>query len=658
MYRWFVLPLATLLACAPAVQQTAPAAPAPEAQSATVTTGSHSAPEIIPPPEFRQAVERGTRTATGEPGPAYWQNFTDYQLDLRVDTEEPRVEGTAIIRYHNNSPHTLPGLVLDLTQNFHAPGGMRLETVEITGGMELQRITVNGQEIQTGALATDMSGYQTDGTKLIILLPEPLSGGASIELGIDWSVAIPAQGAGGRMGHNAGNLIHLAYFYPQMAVFDDVIGWSPDHFLGTAEFYSGFGNYEVTVEAPAGWLVAGTGRLINAEEVLAPAVLERLALAEQSDTVVHVVTSAQLDEVTRASSGTQRWTFRADSIRDVAYSLTRESVWDAARTPIGDRDGDGTVDYARVDAIYRNTAPLWTELTGYAQHALSFLSEYTGMPYPWPHMTSVEGAGIIGGGMEFPMITLMGDYTAAGADALYSVTAHEFAHMWVPMQVATDERRYAWVDEGMTNFAENQSREDFSPGIEAQEGDRGPYLNIARAEQEGEIMRRSDYHYPGNSYVIATYYKPSTLLATLRSLLGEETFLEAYRTFLQRWRYKHPYPWDLWNTFEDVSGQDLSWFWKSWYYTTGVLDQAVESVAAGPQGTRIVISSPGDIPMPTRLSIELDDGSTLEREISVEQWFGGVRENVLEVPGTVTRVEIDPQGLFPDVDRQNNVWTR
>lgn len=658
MLRWFVVPLVLLGACAPAAPRSTPAPEAPAAPVAATTEPEARRPQIIPPPDFRQAIAAGTRTETGEPGPAYWQNEADYTMSLRVEPEQPRVEGSVTIRYTNNSPHSLPGLVLDLTQNFHAPGGMRLEPVEITGGVDLGRVAVDGTEIAEAAAATGMAAYQVQGTKLLIRPNGPVAAGATVEIAVDWSFIVPEQGAGGRMGHSRGNVVHLAYFYPRIAVFDDVAGWSMDQFLGTAEFYHGFGDYDVTVEAPAGWLVTGTGELTNRAEVLAPAVLERLELAERSDTVVRIVGFEDAARATRATSGTQQWRFRADRIRDVAYSLTRESAWDAARTPVGDRDGDGMTDHARVDALYRSSAPLWSEVARYSQHVIEYLSGYTGIPYPWPHMTAVEGAGIIGGGMEFPMITLMGDYNAAGPDALYNVTAHELAHMWVPMIVSTNERRYAWMDEGTTNFNENQSRENFTPEATPELADRASYLNVARAEAEGEITRRSDYHYTSNAYAVATYFKPSALLTTLRGLLGEEAFMRAYRTFLERWSYRHPYPWDLWNTFEDVTGEDLSWFWHHWYHETAVLDQAVESVVAGENGTEIVIRAIGEAPMPSRLSITLADGGTLQREIPVEEWLTGARTRSVRVEGEVVRVEIDSENAFPDVDRDNNVWTR
>ena len=619
MTRWFVVPLFLLAACAPTAGPSVPT-PAADVPATAARPGSDAGERrslVVPPPEFRQAIADGTRTATGEPGPNYWQNDAAYRMTLRVDPETPRLEGSVVIEYRNRSPHSLPGLVLDLTQNLHASGGMRLEPVEITGGVELGRVAVDGNDLSEAAVATGMAAYQVQGTKLLIRPPTPVPAGGSVEIAIDWSLLVPAQGAGGRMGHSRGNLVHLAYFYPHMAVFDDVDGWHMDQFLGNAEFYHGFADYDVTIEAPAGWLVFGTGELTNRAEVLAPEVLSRLEMAEQSDSVIRVVDFPDAARATRASDGTQSWNFRAERIRDVAFSLTRESAWDAARTPVGDRNGDGLVDHARVDALYRTSAPLWSEVAAYSQHAIRFLSEYTGIPYPWPHMTAVEGAGIIGGGMEFPMITLMGDYNAAGADALYNVTAHELAHMWVPMIVSNNERRFAWIDEGTTNFNENQARADLTPTATPELADRTSYLNVARAEAEGEIARRSDYHYTTNAYVVATYFKPSVLLTTLRGLLGEESFASAYHAFLQRWSYRHPYPWDLWNTFEDVTGQDLEWFWHHWYHGTGVLDQAVESVMAREDGTEIVIRAIGEAPMERAASITLVCGMIPARAITV-----------------------------------------
>jgi hypothetical protein len=460
------------------------------------------------------------------------------------------------------------------------------------------------------------------------------------------------------MGHGE-DLFFLAYWYPHMAVYDDVIGWHPDPFVGTTEFYHDFAAYDLTVDVPQGWVVMGTGELMNADSVLAPSVLQRYRRALETDSVVAVLRNADFPNATRTStSGRLRWHFVADSVRDAAFSVTRSSNWDATRTNVGDRNGDGRADFARINAFWRERAPRWSEVARYAAHSISFFSRFLAQPYPWPHMTAVEAGEIIGGGMEFPMITLIGDYNASTDSALYYVTAHELGHMWFPMLASSDERRYTWMDEGTTTFNENMARTDFFPGRNHHLDDQQTYLQIAGTDDEGEIMRRAAYHYSPPAYGIASYQKPASVLVALRAVIGEEVFNRALREYLQRWKYRHPYPWDMWHTFENVSGRDLDWFWRSWYHETWTLDQAVSRVTPGPQQTDIVIGDVGRIPMPAHVTITYADGRTEQRTIPVEHWLAGHREATITVIGDVTRVELDPAMAFPDVDRQNNVWRR
>ncbi|HJU87611.1 MAG TPA: M1 family metallopeptidase, partial [Gemmatimonadota bacterium] len=554
--------------------------PAVEDPSAPVAVPALERPIPYPldvPSGYRAAIERGTRSADGVPGPRYWQQWADYEVAVQLDTEERRLDGTTRIAYRNNSPDTLDALVVQLIQNLHAPGAARSGEEEVTGGFELARVAVGGTEIHALGDDDEGPGYEVSSTRLFLRPPTPVPPGGSIELAFDFAFAIPQQGASGRMGYSGEELFHLAYFYPQMAVYDDVEGWDTDRFTGQAEFYADFGRYDVTIDAPAGWLVEGTGALVNPAETLAPDVRARLDAAAASDSVQRVLSSADFDgRVTAAGRGGRlAWHFVADSVHDVAYSVTRHTNWDVTRTPVGDLDGDGAVDHARIGAIWRDSAPRWAQAARYAAHSIAYLSEFTDLSYPWPHMTAIEGGGIIGGGMEFPMMTLIGDYNERGDTALYAVTAHELAHMWVPMMVANNERRYAWMDEGTTTFHENQAKKDFYPGFDWDLPEQESYVDVALAELEGSLMTFSDYHVPGPAYGIASYDKPGTILAALRAMLGEEVFMRAYHAYFDRWAFKHPYPWDFFATFEDVSGRDLDWFWRSWYHETWLLDQAI-----------------------------------------------------------------------------------
>jgi len=653
-----------------------PGAEAPAPESAAPDGGSTVSPAtlarpipypVIPPGGYSRAVAQETRTPDGAPGPEYWTQWVDYDIDARVDTEARTLTGSETIEYHNNSPSRLPLLLLNLNQNYHAEGVERVRPTMVTGGVDIERVVYNGAELGPTS-SQQQPGWIIQGTLMLIVLPEPVAPGATVELALDWSFPIPQSGASARMGYSGNELFYLAYWYPQMAVYDDVVGWHLEPFRGNAEFYSDFGSYDVTIDAPADYLVMSTGTLQNPDAVLAPDVIERMRRAAHSDTVVHVVTHEGAANATAAGqNGRLRWEFSADSVRDVAFGLMQHYAWDAARTPVGDRDGDGETDYARVDAFWRQYAANYVDAWRYAQHSIDFLSRFTGLSYPWPHMSVVEGGGIIGGGMEFPMMTLIGDYNQRGADALYYVVAHELGHMWIPMTLSSNERRYAWLDEGTTTFNENNARAKFFPDAESPFiAEQNSYLNVARAGAEGPIMRWSDFHRPGPAYGVASYSKPGSVLHALRGVLGDAVFMEAYHEFYRRWAFKHPYPWDLFRTFESVTGQDLEWFWRAWYYESTqdgkwYLDQAVADVQRLESGeTRITVADLGWVPMPVRLRITREDGSESTEIIPVDRWLSGADRASLTLPAgpAVTRVVIDPDRYFPDMDRSNNDWER
>lgn len=616
------------------------------------------------PDYFLYAMELGTRSADGQPGEYYWQNEASYDLYAELDPDNHIIHGSAYVTYQNNSPDNLDVIVVELAQNLHKAGTPKMDITEITGGLNLIKVAANGAELNTITMAQrwtqGASGYINEGTQLYIFPDAELISGKSMDLEFEWSFIIPEEGASGRMGRSRDNLYFIAYWYPHIAVYDDVNGWFYDPFLGNAEFYHGFANYSLTVKAPREWLVMGTGEFLNPQETLSERTHERYIGAGESDETYLISDFDELGDATLDSDdGMLTWRFKSEKVRDVAFSATLESRWEGARTPVGDLNGDGEIEYTRINTYYRESAPLWQSQTEYAQHSITFLSDYMQTPYPWPHMSSVEGADIIGGGMEFPMMTIIGDYNTAGATRLYGVTAHELAHMWFPMIVSTNERRYTWIDEGYTSFHTNEANIDYFGANRFDQTDVfGQYLQIAGSDFEGEIMRWSDYHYPGPAYGIASYPKPASVLYALRGVIGEEMFMKAHLELINRWQYKHPYPWDIFNTIEDVTGKDLSWFWRSWLYETWVLDQSIEGVSINDHKTVINIRDIGNIPMPVNLRLTYEDGTIIDDKIPVTHWLNGFRTYKYVAPdrGTLIKVEIDADRLFPDVDRSNNVW--
>jgi hypothetical protein len=618
---------------------------------------------VVPPPFFRAALERGTRSPDGSPGPNYWQVYSDYDIDARLDPASGLLSGTETVRFHNRSPVILPTLGLFLHQNLHAEGVARSRPTEITGGIRLERVKAQGEDLLP-AQSPATPGYVENGGVMSIRLPEAVPAGGTVELEIEWSFMVPQNG-GGRMGHSDREMYFLAYWFPKIAVFDDLRGWDAEPYRG-AEFYEGYGDYRVTLTVPDGWTLMATGDLQNAEEVYTSQTRARMAAALQADTMVQIATREDLDNgrVTEFSrSGALTYRFAAENVRDFTWTTSNVQLWTGTSSLVPDRDGDGADDRVAIHSFWRDyRAPLWSEQALYAKHSIEYESRFTGFSYPWPHMTSVEGVDIIGGGMEFPMFTLMGGYEGRGAFNLYSVTAHELAHMWVPMIVGSNEKRHAWMDEGSTSFLENQTEPDYWPDLENQDSaDMEAYLQVARAELEQSMMRHHDYYEPGPAGGTASYQKPATLLVTLRNLLGEEVFMRGYQSFIREWSFKHPAPWDFFNTFERVSGQDLDWFWNSWYYETWALDQGVESVRQEGNETVITVADFGFAPMPARVRITTREGRVLDREVPVTHWLSGEVSAEIRIPGSagdVTRVEIDPDQGFPDKNRSNNVWQR
>lgn len=245
--------------------------------------------------------------------------------------------------------------------------------------------------------------------------------------------------------------------------------------------------------------------------------------------------------------------------------------------------------------------------------------------------------------------------------SLYSVTVHEFAHMWFPMQVGSDERRYAWQDEGLTRFNQAQGMRDFFKGLDREAQSRQNYFAIARTDDERPLMVWGDlYPYGTAAYGIASYDKMATNLRSLRALLGEDLFMQAYREYGRRWVNRHPTPQDFFNTFENVAGRDLDWFWRAWWYETSTLDQGFGGVTTEGDRLRVTIENRGRAPMPVFLVVTRTDGTTSRITVPVEVWLSDARQTTvtLEGAGTVRRMEIDPEQSFPDIDRRNNVWAR
>lgn len=628
---------------------------------------------VFEPPQFASATANGTRTSSGEPGAAYWQNYANYTLSATIDPADTTLTGEGTISYQNNSPDELELLVVKLRQNVHAEGVPRNRYVAVTGGVDLAHLTVDGREIEeVSEGAPDVGQYRIQGTILTLALPGALGSGEEVELGMQWSYKIPPHTGSFRQGQD-GEVYYIGYWYPQMAVYDDVNGWHTDQYMGLGEHYMGYGDYDVRITAPEGWLVYATGSLQNAEEVLTEQSLGRLDRASASDEVVHVVTENERRAGTStldSENDVLTWHFVSENVRDVAISASASYVWDATRVMVN-QDGRGDPEIVQINSFYRPGTGSWERSAEFSAFSISHLSELI-MPYPWPHMTAVEG--IIGGGMEFPMMTLIGG--TRNDQSLFGVTYHEISHMWFPMMVGQNEKAYTWMDEGLSSYNTNEGMRGFfdgsadnRPEVDAWNRNRQSHFFLAGTGYAVEPMRHNDLFPLGGgtrqvdpvqnaSRGVASYSTPAVLLHAIEGIYGRDRFLEAYNAYAQRWAYKHPYPFDLFNTFEDVLGEDLDWLWTPTLFETWSVDQGIASVEETAVGVHVSIADYGLAPMPAIVVATYADGETEERRVQPQHWLTGARSASLTFPpGAVTRIEIDPGDFTMDVDRTNNVWT-
>jgi hypothetical protein len=609
---------------------------------------------------FRRAVERGTRTRSGRPGPAYWTNFADYRIDASLDPASRTLTGRAVIRYRNRSPDALPHVVLHLHQNLFLPGALRSRAVPVTSGMRIARVQAGGTRLAERREGRTGAGFEVDGTLMTLYPPEPVPAGGAIEMELDWSFTVTPDGA--PRGGTDGAVFFVSYWYPQVAVYDDIGGWNTDGYQGNAEFYMGYGDYDVAITVPAGWLIGSTGELVNADEVLSARTREKLARARSTRETVHVIAADERgagNGTAAGANGRLTWRFRAQNVRDFDFGVSDRYVWDATAALAGDANGDGRPDTVAIHTLYRpeRVAWAWDRSAPFEQHSIEFLSAFL-WPYRYPQMTAIDGPRSCAG-MEYPMITCIGGQR--DSVSLYSVLVHETAHMWFPMMVGSNETRHSWQDEGLTRFNQAEAMADRFRGMDPWPATLEGYAELAEADGEVELMRHGDLYPRGTAaFGMASYDKMALILRALRGLLGEETFLRAYREYGRRWLGAHPAPYDFFNTFNDVSGQDLWWFWRTWFFETWTLDQAVTQVAAAADQAEITIEDRGLAPMPVRIAVTRSDGSVDRYEVPVEVWLTGARRHVLRVPrgDTVMRVEIDPERRFPDVAPGNNLWTR
>ena len=610
------------------------------------------------------------RSASGAPGPKYWQNRADYILKATIDTNSNLLTGIEDIQYTNNSPDALSSIWLQLDQNiyredarsnFYTANARRSKSTGggHTEGYEFKEVTI---EYKGKAIKAD---YIINDTRMQIRLANELLPKEKINIHIQYHYTIPGI-FGGRTDYfetKNGKIYEIAQWYPRMCVYDDLQGWNTLPYLGSGEFYCEYGDFDYSITVPNGMVVAGSGELQNENEVLSAQQKERLALAKRSDKTVMIRTINEVNNSTgNPGAGMKTWHFKMLNTRDVAFGFSKAYVWDAAKVNLPGGKKCLAMSVYPVE-VAGDTA--WGRSTEYLKKSIEYFSKKW-LVYPYPVAINEAGRA---GGMEYPGIVF--DPINSKGEDLYSVTAHEIGHNWFPMIVGSDERRFAFMDEGFNTFIDIYAAEDFNNGEYAPKRD-GEYapgkgnpsdeiIPLLQDENAPTMMARADmltekYRHP------LVYFKPALGLVLLREVvLGHDRFDYAFKKYTERWAYKHPAPEDFFRTINSEAGEDLSWFWKEWFFNNWQLDLAVQSVSYVDndykKGAEVTIVNRQKMAMPCSIEIILKDGTKQEINLPVETWMqSAVHTIYLQTTQPLQSVTIDPTAILPDSNRENNVW--
>ena len=608
------------------------------------------------------------RSGSGLPGPAYWQNRTDYTINAAIETGPHVLHGTESIAYTNNSPDPLDVLWVQLDQNIYradarAHFASRFFAGHVTEGDVIESVAVetDGRSVPVPFLVSD--------TRMQVRLPSVLAPkGGRLRLHITWHYTVPGTW-GGRTAVTPtknGDIYEMGQWFPRMAVYDDLRGWDTGPYLGQ-EFYLDYGDIDYSVTVPWDFLVQGSGALLNPGEVLTATERARLAQAAASERTVMIRAPSEVtDPATRPTrSGTRTWHFRMQNTRDVAFAASAAFAWDAARLdlpPVMAAPGKPVPRLAM--SIYPvEAAANWTRSTEYVKHAIEYFSGQW-YPYPWPNALNLAGHGA---GMEYPGMAF--DGIEDSGRELFWITTHELGHGWFPMIVGTNERRNAFMDEGFNTFIDVYASDHFNHGEYAPKRDPEyapgggnpvdeiiPWLQDPKAPA---MLGPSDlvletYRHP------ITYFKSSLGLVLLREqILGAARFDPAFRRYIAAWAYRHPSPYDFFRFMESETGEDLSWWWRGWYQHNWTLDMGI-GAAAYPdhnpaKGVTVSLVNKGWLLMPATLEATLASGGRVRVTVPVEAWMKGNQTDVtLPTRDAVRSVVLDPDHALPDTDRGDN----
>lgn len=561
------------------------------------------------PLNIQKAFDKGTRSTDGKPGVNYWQNSANYDINIEANPILGKFYGEETIEYFNNSPDTLYEVVIRLYQDLIKTSNTRnweIPKEYLTDGVNISFISVNGKQIDL----KNRKEFYRQGANAFLNLSNHIYPSSSAKIVIKWDFVIP-ENLSVRMGHYYENTYHIAYWYPQISVYDDIDGWDKINYSGTVEFYGDFNNYDVKVKVPNNFAVWATGLLQNPGEVLSNNILEKFNKAKISEEVVNIITKEDYEsgKVFRDEGKYNFWHFKAENVQDFAFSTSDRFLWDGVnyKTP-DDRD-------VFISAAYRESAKDFYQVAKLSKDVIKRLSErFPGIPYPYPAMTAFNG----GGGMEFPM--MVNDASEEKWSSTVHLTSHEITHTYFPFYMGTNEKKYAFMDEGWAVMIPFGMQMELAPGYDPRIRPANQISLYAGTEYDVPVITPSNIVTYYSTYRNNAYNKPGMAYYYLREALGKSVFDMALKMYIKIWNGKHPIPYDFFNIFNKETGMNLNWYWQNWFFEVHYADLAIEKVSVNNDIAEIEIKNKGGLFLPVHLVLKYEDGSFEEKTIPVTGW--------------------------------------
>lgn len=596
---------------------------------------------------IRNAYEKHTRSRDGYPGPKYWQNSASYNIHARFVPESVKIFGRETIDYQNNSPDTLKSIMFQLKQNIYKKGTTRdfpVSEQNLTDGVTVNHIIIGTDTLQP----VNSPRIQSFATLMYVTLDSAqfISPGSNRKVELEWSLSLP-QKFELRTGKSNDSAFFIGYWFPQIAVYDDVTGWDNEIHTGIQETYNDISSFDVKLEVPGDYLVWATGDLQNPESIYTQDFHLKVEESKQTDEIIRLISEEDLIKGhLLLGKESHLWHFKAAEVTDFAFAVSNNSVWDATSVITDSTSQSRTW----VSMVYQPKIPLYPSLIKTAQNAIHFFShEMPAVAFPFQKHTTFYIQGTFGG-MEFPMMAANG--VIPDSLVMIEITAHEIAHSYFPFFICTNEEKYAWMDEGWVTLLTNLHSKYFN----LPESSMVQYFRQGWNTEHDLPLGISSGCVNLFNLTFNYYEKPRVAAEVLFEIFEEKGISNPLKLFMERWVHKHPSPYDFFYTMEDLLKEDLSWYWKPWYFEFSYPDLKIEKVISNKKNVQIQVSNPGGLPLPVALKIEYENGEIIEDYKSAYVWKGnpGVISFNYKPDGKIAKVSLGDCKI--DVNKADNVW--